>query len=150
MNLAKNLGSVLEENSKLSWAGQTRLLQLARLAKAKGASVESLLRKNEVFLDFDPKNSKEIKKFHDEIENLTKEVKPVKKEKSIKQTILQMKKVVGNCATELKTAKDDSDFLNGIKPGTIQKAIKKVEKLLKQLQKAEKLIAGREADREAA
>jgi hypothetical protein len=152
MALARSLGPVLQKSAKLSWAGQTRLLLLAKLAKRLGNEVAELLDDHEVSLDFDHKKVKQVKAFHDQIDQLLDEVKPQKekKKKGLKATILRMKKSATTWAAELEASSSDSELLDGVKPETIHKAIKKVGKLLKQLQRAETRITAEDSDREAA
>jgi hypothetical protein len=152
MALARSLGPVLEKSAKLSWAGKTRLLKLAKLAKKLGKDVGDLLEDSEVALDFDHKKVKKVKAFHDQIDKLLKEVKAPKekKEKGLKATVLRMKKAATTWAEDLKASKSDGDLLDGIKPETIQETIHKFEKLLNQLSKAKKRITGEDSDREAA
>lgn len=152
MSLARSLGSILEKSAKLSWAGKTRLLQLAKLAKKLGKDVEDLLEENEVSLDFDHKKWKQVKAFHDEIDNLLDEVKPPqgKKEKGLKATVLRMKKEAATWTSKLKASKDDEGLLDGIEPEAIDETIDEFEKLLKQLERAKERITGEDSDREAA
>lgn len=152
MSLARSLGPILEKSAKLSWAGKTRLLQLAKLAKKLGKDVEDLLEENEVSLDFDHKKWKQVKSFHDEIDNLLDEVKPPqgKKEKGLKATVLRMKKAATTWSEDLKASKSDSDLLDGIEPEAIDETIDEVKELLKQLKRAKERITGEDSDREAA
>ncbi len=152
MSLARSLGPILKKSAKLSWAGKTRLLQLAKLAKKFGKDVEDLLEENEVSIDFDHKKWKQVKAFHDEIDNLLDEVKPPKgkKEKGLKATVLRMKKAATTWSEDLKASKSDSDLLDGIEPEAIDETIDVVEKLLKQLKRAKERITGEDSDREAA
>jgi len=152
MALARSLGPILEKYDTLSWAGQTRLLQLAKLAKKRGEDVGDLLEDHQVSLDFNPKKWKQVKAFHDEIDKLLKEVKPPegKKEKGLKATVLRMKKEAATWTSKLKASKDDEGLLDGIEPEAIDETIDEFEKLLKQLNKAKKRITGEDSDREAA
>ena len=152
MYLARSLGPILEKSAKLSWAGKTRLLELAKLGKKLGKNVEDLLEDHQVSLDFDHKKVKKVKAFHDQIDKLLEEVKPPKgkKEKGLKATVLRMKKEAATWTSKLKASKDDEGLLDGIEPEAIDETIDEFEKLLKQLKRAKERIPGEDSDREAA
>jgi hypothetical protein len=152
MTLARSLGPMLEKSAKLSWAGQTRLLELAKLSKKLDKDVGDFLQEREVSLDFNHKKVKQVKAFNDQIDKLLDEFNPPKgkKEKGLKATVLRMKKEAVTWTSKLKASEDDEGLLDGIEPKAIDKTIRKFEKLLKQLSKAKKRITGEDSDREAA
>jgi hypothetical protein len=159
MNLAKTLGDVLQKNVKLSWAGKTRLLELARLAKSQETTVESLLDENNIDLDFNSKKLKEVKAFNYQVDSLIGALKPKKKskkgkgkqeEKGSANPILELEEVVQTCSSLLEEKKSRKNLLSGLTSAGIEEIVGKVKNLLKQLKSAKEQMPDEETLEEAA
>ena len=70
MKLAKAVD--IENHPSLAYAGQTRLLTLANLAKRNKAEVDAFLKDGGVSLDFNTKKRPEVGKFRDKVDDLIK------------------------------------------------------------------------------
>lgn len=142
MKLAKGVN--LDKRPKLSFAGQTRLLALMRCVPKKG-EVGDFLKERNFDLDFDVKKPKAVNEFQKEIDELIQNEKPSKKppKVSISTSLSRVNLAAEKCKEVIKLAKEDKNLLKPVKPDVVSRTIKGIERLLEQLKKMRKRIAGK-------
>ena len=86
MKLAQTVD--FENHPSLAYAGQTRLLALANLAKKDKSEIHAFLKDSGVSLDFETEKRVDVGKFRDKVDGLIKKHSPKKKVKNTTSAII--------------------------------------------------------------
>lgn len=129
MKLGKEVD--IDNYPRLSYAGQTRLLALANIAKKESTEIHSLLKDNGISLEFKPKKASELRSFKDEIDKLIKQYRGRAKTRTSATKIF---KRLSNATKDLSRELDFDDASETISKDDIDKSIEELEDLLEQLE----------------
>lgn len=144
MKLAKAVD--VESHPGLAYAGQTRLLTLANLAKREGSEIHAFLKDSEIDLDFNTKNRKEVGNFRDKIDALIKEQNPSPKKRaktSANALINRLLKAAKELTRKLDDTVDGEEDTEAVDKKTLENSIEEVEELLEQLKKIKARLYGK-------
>ena len=144
MKLAKAVD--IESQPSLAYAGQTRLLTLANLAKRNKSEVHAFLKDNGVSLDFKKKKKADVRKFRDEIDALTKKQSqgPQKGAKTTANNIInRLLKTAKELSQMLDDTADDEEVTESVDKKTLENSIDEFEELLEQLKQLRKRFNGK-------
>jgi hypothetical protein len=149
MKLAKTVD--IENHPSLAYAGQTRLLTLANLAKRNKAEVDAFLKDGGVSLDFNTKKRPEVGKFRDKVDDLIKKHRPPKeKTASANSMINRLLKAAKELIQKFENDNDEEDVTESVDKNTLEHSIEEVEELLQMLKQIKKRFGGRRNKRRRA
>jgi hypothetical protein len=142
MKLARHVD--LQKYRNLGFAGQTRLLNLINFAEKKKKEVHSILKLEDIALEFNRKDPTEVKNFRDEIDLLIQQSKPKgKKSQGITGIIRALSKTSMNWCAKLESVGNNGLARKSVNKTELEEGIKKLEDLLKQLKRLKKLLGGK-------
>lgn len=139
----------VESHPGLAYAGQTRLLSLANLAKKNDSEVHAFLKGSGVSLNFDTKKRVDVGKFRDKVDGLIKKHSPPKEatasanSTSANSMINRLLKVTKELSQKLENTVTDKKVTELVDENVLDKSINEVEELLEQLKQIRKELNGK-------